>query len=118
ADIIGALDAGLTRSGRAARNTGNVERALAGATHSLEATYATPFQAHATMEPMNCTARVSDGTCEVWAPTQGLAGVQRTAAAAAGLRERAVTAHATFMGGAFGRRMEADFVVEAVQVAK
>ncbi len=70
------------------------------------------------MEPMNCTARVDANRAEVWVPTQSPADVQRIAAQAAGLSPHAVNVTTTFMGGSFGRRMDSDFVVEAVQIAK
>src|SRR5206468_4942885 len=54
----------------AQRNEGDAPKAIAGAAKRVEATYATPFLAHATMEPMNCTARITADAAEVWVPTQ------------------------------------------------
>ena len=69
------------------------------------------------MEPMNCTARVHDGKVQVWAPTQ-VPGLARDAAArVAGVKPDAVTVHVTHLGGGFGRRLEVDFVAQAVRVA-
>jgi isoquinoline 1-oxidoreductase beta subunit len=80
--------------------------------------YRAPYLAHATMEPMNCTARVHDGRVEVWAPTQ-VPGLARDAAArVAGVDPDAVTVHVTHLGGGFGRRLEVDFVAQAVRVAQ
>jgi isoquinoline 1-oxidoreductase beta subunit len=76
----------------------------------FEATYQIPFQAHATMEPMNCTARVADGRCEIWAPTQGVELAQVVAAQVTGLPPERITIHRTLLGGGFGRRLLADFV--------
>ncbi len=115
--IASALDAGLVKSGRSARTAGDVAAALGRAGSVIEARYTTPFQAHGTMEPMNCTAHVARGRCEVWAPTQALGEARSAAAIVSGLRDRDVTVHATYMGGGFGRRMHSDFVAEAVQVA-
>jgi isoquinoline 1-oxidoreductase beta subunit len=77
----------------------------------IEATYQLPFQAHATMEPMNCTARVTDdGRCEIWAPTQGVELAHMVAAQVTGLPPERITIHRTLLGGGFGRRLLADFV--------
>jgi isoquinoline 1-oxidoreductase beta subunit len=80
----------------------------------LEATYVTPYEAHATMEPMNCTAYVHDGICEVWAPTQNPQQVQNRA----GLGQEKVIVNVPLIGGGFGRRLEADYAVEAAQVSR
>ncbi len=110
------------RSGVVARNDGNAARALRRATRRLQAEYEVPYLAHATMEPMNCTAWVEAEKCTDWAPTQfqsgGGAGVRGIAAQIAGLPESAVDVHTTLLGGGFGRRFELDFVAEAVQVSK
>jgi isoquinoline 1-oxidoreductase beta subunit len=84
----------------------------------FEATYRGPLLAHATMEPQNATAHVHDGVCEVWAPTQAQTAAQQAAAKAAGVPLERVTLHTTFLGGGFGRRLETDFVTEAVEVSK
>jgi isoquinoline 1-oxidoreductase subunit beta len=83
----------------------------------LEATYQLPFVAHATMEPMNCTARVADGRCEIWAPTQGMELAQAVAAQVTGLPPERITIHRTLLGGGFGRRLLADFVKQALLAA-
>jgi isoquinoline 1-oxidoreductase beta subunit len=70
------------------------------------------------MEPMNCTARVDEGRCEVWAPSQSPSLVQLIAAGVAEVDTEQVTVHTTFLGGGFGRRAEMDFVAQAVTVAK
>lgn len=104
--------------GRVARRQGNVARALKKAARTLEAWYETPYLAHATMEPMNCTARVTRERCDVWVPTQAQTGAQETAMAITGLPAHAVRVHTTFLGGGFGRRQEQDFVAEAVKLAR
>jgi len=81
------------------------------------ATYQVPFQAHATMEPMNCTAHVAHGRCEIWAPTQGVEMAQSVAAQVTGLPMDKVLIHRTFIGGGFGRRLLADFIKQALIVA-
>ncbi len=117
ADIRRRLEAALQKPGVVARRTGDAEKALRGA-QRVEAVYEVPYLAHATMEPMNCTAVVTASGCEVWVPTQGQTGAQRTAARIAGLPPEAVKIHTTFLGGGFGRRGEQDFVAEAVEIAK
>jgi isoquinoline 1-oxidoreductase beta subunit len=104
--------------GYVARKEGDAEAALGKAATKVEAVYEVPFLAHATMEPMNCTAQVRADRCDVWAPTQAQTGAQNAAAEAAGLRPEAVSIHTTFLGGGFGRRFETDFVREAVEVSK
>lgn len=84
----------------------------------LEATYRGPFLAHATMEPQNTTADVRADRCEVWTPTQVQTRALGAAAQASGLPPERCTIHTTFLGGGFGRRLEADYVTEAVEVSK
>jgi isoquinoline 1-oxidoreductase subunit beta len=95
---------------------GNAPAAADGSTR-LEATYQLPFEAHATMEPMNCTARVADGRCEIWAPTQGVELSQTVAAQVTGLPPERITIHRTLLGGGFGRRLLADFVKQTLLAA-
>jgi isoquinoline 1-oxidoreductase beta subunit len=104
--------------GKVARNDGNADATLAGATRKFERTYEAPFLAHATMEPMNCTADVKAGSCDVYVPTQGQTASHAAAVAASGLGADKVKVHTTYMGGGFGRRGEADFVSEAVEASK
>ena len=84
----------------------------------LHATYRGPFLAHATMEPMNATADVRDDSCVVWAPTQVQLRAREFAAKASGLAPEQCTIHTTYLGGGFGRRLEADYVGEAVEVSR
>ena len=96
---------------------GDVRQAGATAVRHVEQVYRAPYLAHAAMEPINCTARVAGGKVEVWAPTQ-VPGIARAVAArAAGVQEDAVTVHVTYLGGGFGRRLDADFVGQAVRIA-
>jgi len=106
------------RPGRIVRREGEGAAALAGAARTIEAIYEVPFLAHTPMEPMNCTAHVRPGACEVWVPTQSGSGVREAAAQAAGLAPGAVTVHMTLIGGGFGRRHDHDFVRQAVALSK
>lgn len=107
-----------SRKGRVERDDGDVDSALVKASTVIDAVYETPYLAHATMEPMNCTAHVTATGCDVWAPTQAQTEAQQAAAKAAGLPLEQVRIHTTFLGGGFGRRLDADFVSEAVHIAK
>ena len=122
ADLSAKLKALSAKPGVKARHDGDPAGALRRASKRVEATYEVPYLAHATMEPMNCTAWVQADKCTIWAPTQfqsgGGLGVQGIAAKLTGLPESAVTVHTTFLGGGFGRRFELDFVIDAVQVSK
>jgi isoquinoline 1-oxidoreductase beta subunit len=117
--------AAFVRSGLSAleasvgRKHGDVAQALAGADRSIEAEYAVPFLAHATMEPQNCTAHVTGDNVEIWVPTQNGEASLTTAAQAAGVPARNVMVHKVMMGGGFGRRgVVQDFVRYAVLIAK
>ncbi len=112
-----ARDAAASGGGFTFHSRGDVAQARAAAVRHVEQVYRAPYLAHAAMEPINCTARVADGRVEVWAPTQ-VPGIARAVAArAAGVPEDAVTVHVTYLGGGFGRRLDADFVGQAVRIA-
>ncbi|MCJ7711950.1 MAG: molybdopterin-dependent oxidoreductase, partial [Chloroflexi bacterium] len=84
----------------------------------LQAFYEVPYLAHATMEPMNCTADVRADRCEIWAPTQVPKEARERAEEITGLPPDAIQVHVTFIGGGFGRRLQVDYVAEAVQVSQ
>lgn len=84
----------------------------------LEAVYEMPYEAHASMEPMNCTVHFHDGICEVWAPTQSVQDVQQAVARVSGLPQSQVTVYLPLVGGGFGRRLQTDYAEEAAQVAR
>jgi len=106
------------QAGLPARTEGDAGAAMQGAAKTIEAVYEVPYLAHATMEPMNCTAHVRATGCDVWAPTQGQSGAQAVAAEVAEMPPEQVRVHTTYLGGGFGRRSETDFVAEAVQLSK
>jgi isoquinoline 1-oxidoreductase subunit beta len=121
------LDSGGIRSqlatlasqpGVVAQTIGDAAAALASAAERIEAVYEVPFVHHATMEPMNCTAHVRADGVDVWAPTQNQGDAQKVAAQVSGLAAERVRIHTLFSGGGFGRRLEPDFVSEAVRVSK
>jgi isoquinoline 1-oxidoreductase beta subunit len=86
--------------------------------NTIEAIYRIPYEAHATMEPMNCTAYVHDGMCEVWAPTQSPQDVQSAVLMAlTGISQSNVIVNVPLIGGGFGRRLQTDYAQEAAQVS-
>jgi len=117
-DIPGKLASLANQAGVSARKDGDAAAALAGAAKQIDAVYTVPFLHHATMEPMNCTAHVRADGCDVWAPTQNQTRAQQVAAEAAGLPIDKVRIHTTLLGGGFGRRLESDFVAEAVRISR
>ena len=119
ADILALLRGGLAAAEAAvARNDGDARGALAGAAKIVEAEYFAPYLAHATMEPMTCTARVTADKVEVWAPSQNAEATVAAAAEEAGVHPSKVDAHVTFLGGGFGRRGFQDYTRQAVAIAK
>ncbi len=84
----------------------------------IECDYELPFEAHATMEPMNCTVHVESDRAEAWAPSQSPDQVHGIIRQLTGLAPEKISVHTTFMGGGFGRRYQADFPTEATQIAQ
>jgi len=117
-DIASELEKATLNPGAVAQNIGDVGKAMASAASKVEATYQVPFLAHAAMEPMNCTAHVRNDSCEVWVGTQAIARAQALAAKAAGLPLDKVVVHNHLIGGGFGRRLDADGVARAVEIAR
>ncbi len=118
ADMVKQLAAASERSGAVARNDGDAIETMSGAAHKLEAIYELPFLAHATMEPVNCTVHVQPGACDIWVGTQVPTFTQTAAAELTGLPKEKVRVHNHLLGGGFGRRLEVDFVIQAVQIAQ
>jgi isoquinoline 1-oxidoreductase subunit beta len=112
------LSQAANQPGQVARKLGDVDAALAKAARTVEAEYHVPHLAHLPMEPIAVTARVADGVCEIWAPTQDPQGARSTAAETLGIGEDKVSVHVTFLGGAFGRKAMSDFVAEVVHLAR
>jgi isoquinoline 1-oxidoreductase subunit beta len=106
------------KQGLVAKNVGDVATALEGAKRTLEAVYELPLLAHATMEPMNCTADVKSDRCDLYVGTQVQHDAQAAAAAAAGLPPNRVNVVTTLLGGGFGRRLDVDFIPAAVEASK
>jgi len=105
--------------GTLVRQDGDFAEAMKSATSSHEATYTVPFLAHASMEPPVAVARVSDGQCEVWAPTQNPQAAQQTLQQVLQIEDaEKIVVNVTLLGGGFGRKSKPDFIVEAALVSK
>jgi isoquinoline 1-oxidoreductase beta subunit len=108
----------VAKPGAVARKEGNTDGALASATRKLDAVYEAPYLAHAPMEPLGATARVDASGCDIWVSLQIQQIAHAAAVQVAGLPADKVRIHTQYMGGGFGRRGGADFVTEAVEIAK
>lgn len=97
--------------------TGDVDSAMAGAARTIEAEYRVPYLSHAPMEPMNCTAWVHDGICEIWTGTQNPLGFAREVAGALDIDLDDVLLHNQYLGGGFGRRAFPDYTIQAARLA-
>jgi isoquinoline 1-oxidoreductase beta subunit len=109
------LDAETTFVGN---KSGDAKAALASAAKKVEAVYTYPFQAHATMEPMNATALYTADSCRVWCPTQNGEAALAACAEAAGLPVAQCDVIKYDLGGGFGRRGMSDYVRQVVLIAK
>ena len=107
------LEQAARKPGKVLRESGDVDGAMAKAARKVEAEYYLPHIAHATMEPPSAAARIVDGHCEVWAPTQAPQATREGIAKRLGLPFEKVTVHVTLLGGGFGRKSKPDFATEA-----
>ncbi len=115
ADVVKELEEASRGSAVVARKEGS---GAGRAARTIEATYQVPFLAHAAMEPLSCTVHVTRDSCEVWAGSQVQGRARTTAAEVTGLPLEKVTFHNYLLGGGFGRRLEHDYVTQAVRIAK
>jgi isoquinoline 1-oxidoreductase beta subunit len=116
-DLFKTLAAGANKQ---VVKVGDTEAAIKNASKIIEAAITFPYLAHAAMEPLNCTVKIDGDKCDIWTGTQMPGGEQAAAAAILNMKPEKVSVNTPFLGGAFGRRatMDADFVSEAVQIAK
>jgi len=110
--------ADLDKQGAKVHEVGDAKKAISEAAKKVEATYYVPCVAHATMEPMNCTAWVQNDRCDVWVPNQNQTACQGMAAGITKLPPDKIHIHTTFLGCGLGRRAFTDFVPEAVMISK
>lgn len=115
--LVGALDS--DKGGFTYRSMGDGLQAFdkTGGATLVEAEYSVPYLAHAAMEPINCTAQVTRDRVQLWAPTQVATLAQLVAARAAGVSRDQVYIDIPLIGGGFGRRLESDFIGQAVSIA-
>ena len=106
------------QAGAVARSVGETAKALGAGAGRIDAVYEVPFLAHATMEPMNCTVDLRADGCDLWVGTQVPSLAQGVAARLTGLPPEKIKVHNFFLGGGFGRRLEVDYVAQAVGFAK
>jgi isoquinoline 1-oxidoreductase beta subunit len=119
AAIMAHFKAGMQQTELAvARNDGNAPVALAKAAKVIEADYFTPYLAHATMEPMVCTAWLQGDQLDVWSSTQNPEGTLAVSATTAGVPQANVKVHPVQLGGGLGRKSPQDFTRQAVMIAK
>ena len=117
-DIVAQLALASENPGVVVRHDGDAPAIFAGAARKIQAVYEQPFLAHATMEPMNCTVHVTSDACDVWLGTQVPGLTQAAVAKVTALKPEQVRIHNHLLGGGFGRRLEYDGTVRAVQVAQ
>ncbi|MEM9500823.1 MAG: molybdopterin cofactor-binding domain-containing protein [Pseudomonadota bacterium] len=118
AAFAAALDEAGETGGKEAAAKGDAPGALANATTTIDAEYKAPYLAHAPMEPLNCTALVKDGKCDIWTSTQVPLMARTAVADTVGLTKDDITIHHPYLGGAFGRRLGAEYVSMAARIAK
>lgn len=119
ADIAELIKGGLEADEAFVGNkAGDINAAMAGAAKKVEAVYGFGHQAHACMEPLNATARYTPEKCEVWTSSQNAEGALAATAEASGLPVAQCDVYKLNLGGGFGRRGRADYVAQAVLVAK
>lgn len=117
ASLTAAMKGSLAGTPLSAKTKGDVTAAL-GATPAVDAMYETPYQAHACMEPINCTAHVTDTSAEIWGPVQAPDWNRGHLAGALKLPMDKVKVNMTFLGGGFGRKAFTDFPLEAALVSR
>ena len=110
-----ALDDG---DGHAYYRRGDINDALSGAARTITAEYHAPYLAHGAVEPLNCTVQVADGAATVWVSTQTPALARRHVAKVLHIDDDKVHVHAQLLGGAFGRRLETDYIAQAAAIAR
>lgn len=98
-------------------SSGDPTEAMQTSSKQIEATYFAPHLAHATMEPLNCTASVKKDSCEVWVGSQNPLGLRAEIAEELNFDKSQVTVHNCYLGGGFGRRVNTDFALEAVRIS-
>jgi isoquinoline 1-oxidoreductase beta subunit len=118
ADLYAQLKQAAARDGVVDKKQGDVGAALKASARTIEADYQLPFLAHTTMEPLNCTVHVRPDGCDVWTGSQVVSRARKAAADVTGLPLEKVAVHNHYLGGGFGRRLEVDYVAQAVRIGR
>ncbi len=118
ASVSKKMHSDLKKEGFASKSNGNVEEAFKNSSSVISATYETPFQSHACLEPLNCTAHFKEDSIEVWGPIQAPDWVRNFLSDKFKLPKEKVTVNMTFLGGGFGRKAFTDYPYEAVVISK
>ncbi|MEE2755605.1 MAG: molybdopterin cofactor-binding domain-containing protein [Myxococcota bacterium] len=118
AAIESQLIAGLQTDGNEILTLGDVTSVFAASGSVQTSDYFVPHLAHVPLEPVNATVRIDETGCDIWLPTQAPTYVQRAVAETAGLELEQVRVHATLLGGGFGRKVDTDYAIAAVQIAQ
>ena len=118
AGIASELRAAAAKPGATFKTVGDADAAMREASKKLEAEYELPYTAHVTMEPMNFTADVRADSCLLVGPTQFQQMAQGVAAGMLKMKPEQVTVRTTFLGGGFGRRIDVDFITQAIEISK
>ena len=116
--VAAGLKAASAKPGAVFKKQGDVEAGMKGAAKTLEASYEMPFLSHSPMEPMNFTADVRKDSCLLYGPTQFQQMAEGVAAQMLGMKPSQITVRTTFLGGGFGRRIDVDFVAQAIEISK
>ncbi|SAL51381.1 aldehyde oxidase [Caballeronia choica] len=116
--VIDDLASASKREGAVARKDGDIGKGFTDAKTRVDAVYQQPFLAHATMEPVNCTVHVRADGCDIWVGTQVPTRAVDTAVKITGLPADKITVHNHLLGGGFGRRLETDFIAQALKIGK
>lgn len=117
-DIVAQYKAIAETAGAIARDEGSITDSFANAQQVFEAKYEFPFLAHSPIEPLNCIVQLSEDKCEIWNAAQQQTRDQADAAKILGMAPEQIEVNMLMAGGAFGRRANKDYTVEAVEVAK
>ncbi|MBN3851274.1 xanthine dehydrogenase family protein molybdopterin-binding subunit [Paraburkholderia sp. Ac-20342] len=112
------LDALDDAGGHVYFQRGNLDNAMSRAARTIDAVYHVPYLAHGAVEPLNCTVRVADGAATVWVSTQMPGLARQHVARALGIDAGFVDVQPQLLGGAFGRRLELDFIAQAAVIAR
>jgi isoquinoline 1-oxidoreductase beta subunit len=118
AKVVQELAEASKKDGAVARKDGDIDQGFKDAKTRIDAVYQQPFLSHATMEPVNCTVSVRPDGCDIWVGTQVPTRAVDTAVKITGLPADKITVHNHLLGGGFGRRLETDFIGQALKIGK